>query len=365
MILSLRISTVVAAWVLAFSSYAQIASPPPQTARGPASSQIEKLELHLKKAPDNMQIREALARELLEAKQHEKVIDILNPYTDLISKEALLNLAGAYHEVERFEDEIRILNTLLIKDDKNPELYFILGHAQLSHSKSVGPIAKPTEEARAIAHFRKSIDLNPKYKPSYEILLDTFVTNDNRYEARGILVDMIKHFGHRPEFYNELCRQYSIEGFIEQALSACKKAIQLSPRYPDNYVFMARAYKDQNETQKAGNLLSNAAKRFADSHFLQVAAGDFYQSQKNYPVAARYFERAVALNAKVPEAQIGLARALTETGRFREAYDHYVEACKYDPKTLPEFQEALVRVRQSGESNLETQFGRGIYSCKQ
>lgn len=328
------------------------------------SSQLDRLENLFKKDKDNLALREALAGELTSARQYDRVIELLNPYTDLASKEALLNLAGAYHEVKRFTDEIRILKSLLIKDEKNSELFFILGHAQLAHAQTVDPLAKPEQEAEAISYFRKSIELNPKYKPAYDILLDTFVTNDNRYEARAILVDMIKYFGHRPELYNELCRQYSIEGFIDQALTTCKKGIQLSPRYPENYVFMARAFKDQDQTEKAGSLLSNAAKRFPSSHFIQVAAGDFYQAQKNYPVAARYFEKAVELNPKVPEAQIGLARAFIATGRYKEAYSHFFEACKGDPKNLPEFQEALVRVRQ-GQPDLETQYSRGIYACKQ
>jgi tetratricopeptide (TPR) repeat protein len=191
------------------------------------------------------------------------------------------------------------------------------------------------------------------------------VANDNRYEARTVINDMTRKFGKRPELYNELCRLYSIDGFIEQALQTCHQAIQLSPQNAKNFVYMANSYKDQKEPEKAGKLLSNAAKRFPKSEFLQVAAGDFYQGQKNHPVAARYYEKAVALNPKMAEAQIGLARSLTETGRFKEAYPHFFAACRADSQTLPEFQEALVKVRQSGNSDLESQFSRGIYSCKQ
>lgn len=329
------------------------------------SPTVTRLEKMLEKAPDNMKLREALAHHLMKEKNYTRVIEVLNPYTDLASPEAMLNLAGAYHQIDQFKDEIRVLNILLSKDDKNSELHFILGHAHLAYSQTLDPIQMTAEESTSISHFRKSLDLNPKYKPAYDALLDIFVANDNRYEARGIINDMIKAFGKRPELYNELCRLYSIDGFIEQAIQTCRQGIQISPRYPKNYVYLARAYRDQDEAEKAGKLLSNAAQRFPTSDFLQLAAGDFYQTQKNHPVATRYFRKAISINPKMPEAQIGLARSLTEQGNLKEAYPHYFEACKADHKTLPEFQEAAVKARQSGNTDLELLYSRGIYSCKQ
>ncbi len=328
-------------------------------------AEIAKLEQQLKTRPDNMQLRERLAEKLMAAKDYKRVIEVINPYTDLASELALLDLASAYHETEGFVDEIRILNSLLIKDEKNSDLYYLIGHAQISLSKKADPFQKGTEEAKGIAFYRKSIDLNPKYKPPYEALMTLFITNDNRHEARAVINDMLKRFPKRPELYNELCRLYSIDGYIEQALQTCKLAIQMTPSNAKNFVYMANAYKDQKETEKAGQLLSNAARKFPNSAFLQVAAGDFYQSQNNHPVATRYFERAVALDPKLPEAHIGLARSLIETGRHRDSYEHFFLACKGNSRTLPEFQEALVKVRQKGEVDLESKFSQGIYACKQ
>lgn len=321
------------------------------------------MEKRLEKQPENTKLRELLADGYLKMKDYKKVINTLNPYTNTISVSALLELAGAYHQTSAFKDEIRIIQLLLVKNDVNPQAHFILGHAHFAYSKTLLPTEKPKEESLAIEAFRKSIQQNPKYKPAYDGLLEIFIANDNRYEARGVLNDIISKFGKRPEAYNELCRLLALDGFLEQGIETCDQAIKLSPQHANSYVYLARAYSDKDDTKKTGAILTQAVKKFPKSEFVATAAGDFYLTQKNFPVAIRYFKQSTLINPKSSQAHLLLGKSYVSNSQFKEGLPHFIQACEIDVHTKDSFQEVLGKVRQLAPDEIENQYSQAFHSC--
>ncbi|MCB0411706.1 MAG: tetratricopeptide repeat protein, partial [Bdellovibrionales bacterium] len=248
-------------------------------------------------------------------------------------------------------------------DPKSHEAHFILAHAYLAQSKKAIPTKKPEIETQAIEEFRKSIDLNPKYKPAYDALFEIFTGNDNRHEARGIINDMISKFGKRSELYNDLCRLYAIDGFIEQAIDTCSEAIRISSRYDKNFIYLARSFSDQGDKKKASKILAQAAKRFPKSDFVQSAAGDFYQTEKNYPVAERYYSNAVKINPQSAVAHIGLAQSMVESQKYKEALPHFQQACKLDSQTRDKFQEGVGKARLARNAEIDSLYSKAFYAC--
>lgn len=319
-----------------------------------AHSNIERLEKSLEQAPDNIKVREALAEIHYQAEHSQKVIDLLNPYTEQASPKALLSLAGAFNQKKDHKNEVRILRFILDSDPNNYKTHFILAHAHLNNE----------DEEAAIDEFRQAIRLNEKFMPAYEAILNIFIKTDNRYEARIIINDMLNHFNNRPTLLNDLCRLYALDGFLSQAENACMKAIKRSPDFPDNFVYLGQTYKYADQDEKAARVLVAAAKRFPQSELSQYAAGQYYFEQKNYPVSERYFSRAVKIDKKQTRSQLGLAKAAFENEHWQVSYDSFVKACKQDSTTNSEFLSAGAKLRQKGNRSWSQKFLSSAYSCR-
>lgn len=329
------------------------------------STDVQKLESELVSTPNNANKRVQLGRQYLKLKMYDKVIATLNPYTDVIPTPGFLDLASAYQEKKDYTNQVRILKLLRTQNEESPQAHFILGHALMNLSSvEKNPHQQKKIEEEAIASFRVAQRLKPKYREVYDVLLSIFLKSNNRYEARAMLNDMITAFGKQPQFYNELCRLYALDSFIEPAIENCQLAISISPKYPDNFVYLAMSYKDKKEQEKAGKTLSSAAKNFPQSEFVQRAAGQFFSNEKNYPVAAKYFQQAVIADPKSAISQLGLAVSLFENGDYKTSLNHYKLACEID-RTYADFViESAAKLRQKGESSLSSQYSAVGYLCK-
>lgn len=311
------------------------------------------------------QEREQRAKSFLKAGKFDKVIELLNPYTEQVSATSLLDLAGAYHEKSDYQNEVRILKFVSQKDEENPQIYFILGHAVLNQmNKEKDLDNKKKLESEAIVHFRTAVDKKPKFKPAYEALLNVFVKNESNYEARGVLNDMIKRFGKRPQYLNDLCRLYSIDGYLNQAIETCTEAIKISRDYPDNYVYLAQSYFDKKMEDKSGRIITLAAQKFTKSEIVQWAAGRFYSEKKNFPVAAKYFDVAVRADSEQSRSRLGLATALFSTEKYEDALPHYLKACQLDHSAVEQFELAASKLRHADKDRLAKKYSQQIYRCK-
>jgi tetratricopeptide (TPR) repeat protein len=322
------------------------------------------LEDQLKGRPDDTELRQKLAQIYFNNRNFAGVIETLNPYTERINIESHLLLAGAYSEIKKFDEEVRVLKMVTEKDPKNYQVHYIVGSAYSKLSDATeDPFKKKEIQNQSIQALREAINLNRKYQPPYDLLLNTFISNKANYEARTLLIDMIKLFGNRPPYLNDLCRLLSIDGYLQQAIEDCKKAIVASKNFPDNYIYLAQAYFDRDDEKQSEKILIVAAKRFPKSEPVQWTAGEFYNKKKNFPVANRYFKAAVTADPKSVRANVSHANTLLETGRHDEALPFYVTACKIDPNTKTDLATAAAKLRINKKEALAKQFIRARFSC--
>ncbi len=328
---------------------------PSQRLRRPASTPSPaQLEALLERQPENIRAREALARVHEENQDFKKVIELLNPYSERISLESQLILAGAYGQLKNYDNQVRILRLVVSADSQNHLAHFILGDALLAQKK----------EGEAIKSFREAISLNPKFKPAYDSLLNIFIANDNRYEARLVLDDIMQQFGQRPEVLNDLCRLYAIDGFLSQAIDFCQIGITRSPNFPDNYIYLAQAHTDRDDPQEGERILIAAAKRFPNSELAQWAAGDFFFHRKNFTVASRYFRAALSADQDSGRSHLGLAKSLVEMAQAEEAFRHFRRACELNSAHVSDIQSVARGLRARGESALAQRYTGLLSSCR-
>lgn len=310
-------------------------------------------------------VREQKAQKLFEEKKFDDVIATLNPFTEQLSVSSYLLLSGSYSEKKLYADEVRVLKMLAEKDPENHEVHYILANAyQKLATQTEDPFRKKEIENSCIQSLRDSIRLNKKYQPAYDLLLNIFISEKNHYEARTLLGDMIKLFGNRPPYLNDLCRLLSLDGYLQQAIDDCRRAIISSKNYPDNYIYLAQAYFDKGDEKESEKILIAAAKRFPQSEPVQWAASEFYQKKKNYPVANRYLQVAVKADPKSVRSNVGYANTLLEIGKPEEALPYYLTACQLDPNTKSDLATAAAKLRIAKKEALAKKFLSTKLSCQ-
>ena len=308
--------------------------------------------------------REAQARRALNTGQNKKVIELLNPYTDQLSVPGYLDLANAYGNKNDVENEVRILRILNDRDKDNYESHFVLGHGLLKWLDETKDENKRKEiETSLVIAFREAIKLKPKYKPAYDSLLNYFVGTNLNYEARQLLTQMVAQFGARPELLNDQCRLYSIDGYLNQTIEMCKKAIAKSRNFADNYIYLGQAHIEKGDDAKGGKIIRLAAKKFPMAEIAQWATGKYYFDKGNFPVSTRYFQAAVKANPNQDRSQLGLGKSLYEENNYKIALKHLVSACKLNQAHKEVILISATDLRLKKQSILADDFKRASYSC--
>jgi len=308
-------------------------------------------------APPDIQAREALAEAELKLNHNDRVVELLNPYTDVASPHGYITLSRAYAKKKDYASLVRILILLSEKSKDDYLVQFMLGDARLKLAQILkDEQAKRDMEAQAISDFRTVIRLKKNFLPAYDALTNYFIIRDANHEAREILSDLLKVTKRNARAYQDLCRLFAIDGYLSQAVQHCLRAIQYNKNVPDNYVYLAQAYFDQQEVTKAEKALIQAAQKFPNSEYVQYGAGSYYYQKKNYPVAAKYFKRAVASDQKSGRSQRGLANSLFELKEYVEAIPHFTAACEADKSYITDVLTAASRLRQIGEGPLASKY---------
>lgn len=312
-------------------------------AAGPTvSADVSRLETALKKRPQDTVTREKLGGIYSKRKKFDDVIRVLSPYSNEISINGIQTLAEAYRQKKDFQKEVLTLSIYIEREPDKFRPNYLIGRALKDAGK--------TDEA--VKHLRSSISMAPKHQPSFDELLKIFVETKQNYESRILLNDMIKTFGEKKGFLNQLCALYINDGFLAEARSTCQKAIKRDPRYPDNHVHLAQSFLGMENKKSSEKVFIVAARQFPKSEYVQWATGEFYYQDKNYPIAIRYLRQAVLADPKSARSNLGLAISLFETNAFKDALPYYLQACKQDESrvALEAFRSAAGKLRHKNSS---------------
>ena len=310
--------------------------------------------------------RENLAGKLVQKKNWAKVIETLEPYNHQISEDGLLYLALAYGQTKEFAKEIKILSEIESNESKKKshEIYYIIGRARMRYASNLKSEESVVEEQKAVQSLRKAISAKPDYKPAYDALLQHFDEKKLFFESQGLLTDMKKKFGPRPEILNDLCRVYVLQKYFDEAKSTCTLAIKTSPDFPPNFIYYAKALINKGADDRASETLIKAAERFPASKQTQADTGLYYLGKKNYPVAIRYLKQAVKIDPESAQIQAELGRAYFGDEKYDLALTHFMKACSLDGKHQEPFREALTYLRNNEIHQFSSKYSAGISRCK-
>jgi len=271
-------------------------------------------------------------------KDYAKVIQTLKPKVDQLPRSGLLQLARAYGATNDVIGQIHAIELVIAK---NPKDYVALVEAGNAYIK-----LKRLEDAATA--FGNAREYNPRYRPAYEGALTLLEMSQETYEARTLVVDIIKAFGPDAKSTSTLCRLYSGESFVpEKSEGACRQAISTDPKNPENYVYLTQALRDTDQKDEAIKTISNAAGRFPASENVQSLAGEIKASDKSFADSYHFYQQAVKADPRSARAHVGLAKSEFELQKHADAIESFVKACNLDRKTTLDFRQAANTLKKN------------------
>ena len=314
------------------------------------SADVNYRQRELEANPANAEARAQLAVALERKKDYQGMVTALEGHKDKIGRSGLVLLARAYAKLGRSLDEVTTLELATARYAKDAQLQTLLANA----------LSRNGKRDAAIEMYYKAKETNPKYIPAYDGLLGELVKGESRQEARDLISDMSKRFGAKPRWVSELCHLFVLDAFQEKAVETCSKALKVDKNNPMNAVHLATTYREQNEPDKAKNILIKTATRIKRSEPVQTALGDYFTEKKNFVDAYRWYKAAVKNDSKSFAAQIGLAQSSLELQKMEDSLNAFVAACKLNRTAIREFQSGLIRIRNRGDAKWKSQFEEAI-----
>lgn len=238
--------------------------------------------------------------------------------------EVRFQLAGVYLLASKPADAVKELDKLLQADPKNASAWFMKGKAELQKD----------DVLQAIESFKRSSGLKPD--PDVEFALaNVYLQAKRKEDAQKLFQSMLSQYGDRAIWHMVFAGGYRDHGYRDDAIREFKRAIELDPRLPHVHFFLALTYLENNgwgptdeslhELQEAVRLdphdyfanhylgaMESKQGKFAESdQHLKIAAesdptspdpwlflGSNAYQQKNYELAKKYLNKAVALTGK-------------------------------------------------------------------
>lgn len=328
--------------------------------RGPASVAVKspvateaELRSNISKNEKDINSRIKLAELFQKKKDYAGMLEALRPASDNLPRRGMLLLAEAYKGQKSYLNLVRVLELLLAQNRKDYYVQNAVGEAYVLNGK--------TEEA--IEKFQEARKLNVRFLPAYKNLLAVYDAKGEKYEERNLLTDMIRIFGPKPEFYNELCRLYSIDGYLEKSSETCRLAILKMPSHAPSHMYYAQTLWDLEKKDDALRVLKQAAKNFQKSEEIQDAAGEMTYNVGDFINSFKYFTQCTKVHPKSSKCYLGYAKAAFELQKFAESLDGFSALCKLDNSSLGEFRKALSSLRRKNEDIWANKFDAGLNRC--
>lgn len=218
---------------------------------------------------------------------------------DFETMEELFQTAEEHFKANEYNLAEPILNQLVLKSMKRPEVFHMLGTIYYDQGKF----------NKAIRSFRRALELNPGFTDS-SVGLSIILNDLGRYdegqkvfeEARAMLSLRTPDNDHRinekfAQKHIELGDLYFQHSRHNEALEQFQKALQLMPHNLD----------------------------------LQLKLVDLYLAQKNTSLAIRELRTLVRENPSLVPARLKLGKAFYDSYQVPEAIEQWENALRYDP----------------------------------
>ncbi|MEG3845445.1 tetratricopeptide repeat protein [Microcoleus sp. herbarium19] len=245
-----------------------------------------------------------------------------------------LNLGDALFRQEKFPEAIACYDRAIKLNPNLAQAYQNLGEA----------LKKQGKLEEATPYYRKAIELNAANarngSEGQQTLAGATATNGavKQQPAATAVKPPVKPAVNPtiniedPEAYKILAEGYFAQGKMEQAISACKKALQIKPEAP-LYKMLGNALQAVGKIDEAKSCYVKAIE--INPNFAEAYAnyGSICAQQEQWQQAVSAYEKAIALKPDFGGAFRNFAKLLAQLGKSEAAAEALYRAFAIDPKS--------------------------------
>jgi tetratricopeptide (TPR) repeat protein len=285
--------------------------------------------------------------------EFEKVTGLLSPQVEHLGREGLFILAQAYSSLKNHEAAIKTYSTCLSFNARDYQAKTLIGVEQLFAQKNV----------EALSSLREALEINPKYKPAYEALIQHYEKKNHKYELRLLYEDLLANLGETTTTVSKLCQLSFEDRLYDLAMKYCLRGMALDSKVPSNHVYLGMVYNETKETEKADDILKKTAARFLDSGLAQLKYAQFLEESKNFLVAYSYYKKAALADEQSAVAWVGLGNSSLELQKYSESLAAFEKACHLSKTVRPTFRRAAIQLKKLKIDDWLKKFEASIEKC--
>ncbi|MEA2601838.1 MAG: hypothetical protein QOF89_2830 [Acidobacteriota bacterium] len=203
--------------------------------------------------------------------------------------------------------------------------------------------------------------IEPAIREYRKLLADN--PNDiNTLNRIGDLYARIQRIDEAVDFFTQIAEQYSTEGFFVKAIAIYKKIIKLDPTRLEVYEKLAELYHKQglvNEARTQYQVLADYYQKHdnaASAIAIYQKMADLEPNNPSYHVKlAEIYQRQQLIEKAMAEYRI-IAEMMIAHGRAQDAAQVYERALDIDSSNVNFIQDALLRLRESGNTGAAARF---------
>jgi tetratricopeptide (TPR) repeat protein len=202
--------------------------------------------------------------------------------------------------------------------DQADKIFLEAAHQGVRHPlvyHNLGIIAQQrSDHLQAVVRFREALALQPEYGPSRLLLGVSLLALGKTSESVRELKRAARLMPDQPPAHLQLAKAYEASQDWPSAAEQLQKVVELAPQEPEYSYQLARAW-----TRLSGWSYQRIQQANPKSARLQQALGQEYAIQEKYGLALNAYQRAAALDPKLPEVHLAVATILLQMKKFDEA----------------------------------------------
>ena len=307
---------------------------------------IEALEPKIKKDPNDYKSAIALAHAYFDKKDFAKVSPLLWKFVDHLEKSDFYILLRSQNELRQADELLKVSNLLISRNPKDFEAHHYQGKAYVLKRK----------DKEALESFKKAIEANTKFLPSYLCIAEIYEKRKNLYEQRALYQDMLQVFGPLTEILTRLCQVNTKDGFAELGEKYCRQAIQKDPSIPENHINLGIVLLQSGEKQKAKELFKSTSEKFPKSELAAIQYGGFLEADKNFIDSYKVYKVCVENNTKSEKCLLGYSNSSFQIEKLEESLAAFKKLCTFNRTYAVHIRRALASLRTSNSKEWITKY---------
>lgn len=330
--------------------------------QGKQDDEVETYRQAIAALPKDVALLEATARALNETERIAEAVDVQKRVVQIKTDDAgaFINLGWYLLRAHRYQDAISALQESIRIRPNNGLAYHNIGWAYMSMSRYEDAIEAYTQSLKAepnyyqaykihrelgdallrsrgpgeaLDEFKRSIELNPRYAPTYA---DMGIAYHGMTQYEDAAESYKKAIGLQPRsaaHHHNLGEAYHHLGRLAEAEKEFREAIKLDSAAPQSYIGLATLLYPQNKPDEVDSLVRQAMQHFPKNQSGYVLLSSLLQHLGQHSEAEAALKKALQLDANNALALNNLGYIMIERNeKVEEALAMIQRAVKADPK---------------------------------